>query len=273
MTVMETGEPVSPSCIDYGPAMATTVTSHPPLPRASCACIDDIHSSCLAAWLSSSNQSIHRHSQTDDDHHIPYIAPFDLTYADDVIGVLPYHPQIHHTASHQTHPITVVGISPQCPAPATSMADLGANVCVTSDPSILIDVIDIDPIPLGVAATSPDAPTTFCTKQGYLPIPLLDGSYHYQPFLYNPNATDTILSPAHVMWSSPSISSWRQSGSKDPSVTDTLSFLDSNGNDLLVLPLTTQNGLQYCSNAPTPPMGMRSMLSYLAASVSAASTA
>ena len=62
-------------------------------------------------------------------------------------------------------------------------------MCVTSDPSILIDVIDIDPIPLGVATASPDAPPTLCTKQGYLPIPLLDGSYHYQPFLYNPNAT------------------------------------------------------------------------------------
>ena len=88
-----------------------------------------------------------------------------------------------------------------------------------------------------------------------------------------PQRNDTILSPAHVMWSSPAISSWRQSGSKNPSVTDTLSFLDSNGNDLLVLPLTTQNGLQYCSNAPTPPIGMRSTFTYSAALVSAASTA
>ena len=153
------------------------------------------------------------------------------------------------------------------------MADSGANICVTNDPTILLDMIDIDPIPLGVAATSPDTPTTFCTKQGYLPIPLLDGSYHYQPFLYNPNATDTILSPAHVMWSSPSICSWHQSGSKDSSVTDTLSFLDSDGNDLLVLPLTTHNGLQYCTNAPTPHAAMRSTITYSAATVSAASAA
>jgi hypothetical protein len=163
-------------------------------------------------------------------------------------------------------------MSTQRPEPTTSMADSGANVCVTSNPSILVDMIDIEPIPLGVAATSPDAPTTFCTKQGYLPIPLLDGSYHYQPFLYNPNATETILSPAHVMWSSPSISTWRQSGSKDPTVIDTLSFLDSNGNDLLVLPLTTHNGLQYCSNA-APPIAMRSTLTYSAASVSAPTSA
>ena len=153
------------------------------------------------------------------------------------------------------------------------MVDSGANVCVTSNPLILIGMIGIDPIPLGVAATSPDAPTMFCTKEQGLPIPLMDGSYHYQPFLYNPNASDTILSPAHVMWSSPSISSWHQSGSRDPSVTDTLTFLDANSNDLLVLPLTTHNSLQYCSNAPTPHIAMRSTLTYSAALVSAASSA
>jgi hypothetical protein len=153
------------------------------------------------------------------------------------------------------------------------MADSGANVYVTSNPSILIDMIDIDPIPLGVAVSSTDTPASFCTKQGYLPIPLLDGSYHYQPFLFNPNATDTILSPAHVMWSSPSISSWQQSGSKDPSILDTLSFKDDNGNDLLVLPLTTHNGLQYCTNEPSTQPTFRSTLTYSAAAVNAGSAA
>ena len=153
------------------------------------------------------------------------------------------------------------------------MADSGANVCVTSNPSILIDMIDIDPIPLGVAVSSLDTKASFCTKQGYLPIPLLDGSYHYQPFLFNPNATDTILSPTHVMWSSPSISSWQQSGSKDPSIVDTLSFKDDNGNDLLVLPLTTHNGLQYCTNEPSTQPTFRSMLTYSAAAVNAGSAA
>ena len=128
------------------------------------------------------------------------------------------------------------------------MADTGANVCITGDPSILVDLVDIDPVPLGVAVKSTDTQASLCTKQGFLPIPLLDGSYHYQPFLFNPHASDTILSPAHVMWSSTRIAKWQQSGSKDPSNLDTLSFTDEDGNNLLVLPLTTHNGLQYCTH-------------------------
>ena len=228
--------------------------------RAHTACIDDAHLSSLSDWIYTLSQSVARPPTSVDDNPIPYVAPFDLHYADDVIGVLPYHPEIHHTASYKTHPITVVGLSSPPPWSATSMADSGANVCVTNGPSILIDVIDIDPVPLGVATTSTPTTSTFCTKQGYLPIPLLDGSYHYQPFLYNAHATETILSPAHVMWSSPSIASWCQSGSKDPSAVDTLTFMDSAGNNLLVLPLTSRNGLQYCTNDSTSPTNMTSTL-------------
>lgn len=47
---------------------------------------------------------------------------------------------------------------------------------------------------------------------------------------------------------------------------DTLRFTDVHGNDLLVLPLTTHNGLQYCTHAhpiPPPPV-IRSTLVYSA---------
>ena len=154
------------------------------------------------------------------------------------------------------------------------MADTGANVCITSDESILIDVVDIDPIPLGVAVKSSDVSASLCTRRGFLPIPLLDGSYHYQPFLVNPNASDTILSPAHVMWTSDRIKKWCQSGSKDPLAVDTLSFMNADGNDLLVLPLTTHNGLQYCSHdpPPSPTPVVRSTIMYSACSTSTSST-
>ena len=189
----------------------------------------------------------------DFDWPIPTVAPFDLYFTDDVVGVLPSHPHLIHSAIHNSHPITIVGLTDNHkPPPSSSMADSGANVCITSDESILIDVVDIDPIPLGVAVKSSDVTASLCTRKGFLPIPLLDGSYHYQPFLVNPNASDTILSPAHVMWSSNRIKKWQQSGSKDTLVVDTLSFMDAAGNDLLVLPLTSHNGLQYCSHEPTP---------------------
>ena len=154
----------------------------------------------------------------------PYVAPFDLNFADDVVGVLPYHSDITHSAVHHTHPITISGLNSSNNVKPTSMADSGANVCITGDASILVDLVDIDPIPLGVAVNSKDTESSLCTKQGFLPIPLLNGTYHYQPFLFNPHASETILSPAHVMWSSTSIAKWTQSGSKRPQFTDTLTF-------------------------------------------------
>ena len=148
------------------------------------------------------------------------------------------------------------------------MADSGANVCITGDTSILVDLVDIDPIPLGVAVNSTDRKASLCTKQGFLPIPLLNGTYHYQPFLFNPHASETILSPAHVMWSSSCIAKWNQSGSKDPECMDTLTFMDAANNPLLVLPLTTHNGLQYCTHdKPTTPT-IHSVITYSASTTS-----
>ena len=51
------------------------------------------------------------------------------------------------------------------------MADTGANVCVTGDASILVELVDIDPIPLGAAVKSTDTHASLCTKQGYPPHP------------------------------------------------------------------------------------------------------
>ena len=206
---------------------------------------------------------------------LPHVAPFDLMFADDVVGVLPNHPPIYHSAAHLTHPITIVGLtSADQHHTSSSMADTGANVCVTGDASILVDLVDIDPIPLGVAVKSSDVQASLCTKRGYLPIPLLDGTYHYQPFLFNPNASETILSPAHVMWSSNRFTKWLQSGSKHPSESDTLSFTDTDGHDLLILPLTTHNGLQYCTHThphvSTPVV--RSIITYSASQPSPATT-
>jgi hypothetical protein len=191
-----------------------------------------------------------------------YAPPCTTTSVDDV---LPLTPSLNI-------PITIAGLSTSrdtvdIQPHTSSMADSGANVCITNDPSILINIKEITPIPLGVALSpsTTDSTAAMCTQQGDLPIPLLDGSFHYQPFLINSNATDTILSPAHVMTSSSRIHAWTQSGSKT-ATHDSLTFTDANGTPLLVLPLTTHNGLQYCSHDATPrshssPV-VRSMISY-----------
>jgi hypothetical protein len=72
-----------------------------------------------------------------------------------------------------------MSVQPSC------LADSGTNVCVTNDPSLLIDVVEIDPVPLGVATSSPDAladPTSLCTHKGFLTMALLDSSIYYQTY-------------------------------------------------------------------------------------------
>lgn len=133
-----------------------------------------------------------------------------------------------------------------------TMTDSGANVCLTHNTSILVNIVDIPAIPLGVAVTQTDVTPSLCTKQGFLPIPLLDGTYHYQPFLVNDYATDTILSPIHIMKCSDKIRAWSQSGSKDNPTLNNLVFTGRDGQPLLLLPLTSFNGLQYCSHTSTP---------------------
>ena len=55
------------------------------------------------------------------------------------------------TVIMSTHPATSM------PVPfnvASLMADSGANVCITNDPLILVDICQILPVPLGAAVTS-----------------------------------------------------------------------------------------------------------------------
>jgi hypothetical protein len=178
------------------------------------------------------------------------IYPFDIAHNIDpphFETTLPY-------TSHGDIPITIIGMSltrhPSSDSPimtptGKSMADSGANVCVTHDLSLLTNIEDITPIPLGVAVSTSDHCTPLCTKRGYLPIPLQDGTWHHQPFLYNEHATDTILSPAHIMRSCSRFRAWTQSCNKDDDTKNDLTFMDDNGNSLLVLPLISHNGLQY----------------------------
>jgi hypothetical protein len=105
------------------------------------------------------------------------------------------------------------------PGSVSSLADSGANVCFTNDPSLLIDVIEINPVPLGVATSLPNAPTnptSLCTHKEFLPMALLHGSIHYQPFLVNHDATDTIISPENILNNNHWFHWWTQAGHKLP---------------------------------------------------------
>jgi hypothetical protein len=93
-----------------------------------------------------------------------------------------------------------------------SLADGSANVCLTNDPTLLVDVVDINPVPLGMALTGSKTSTLKCTQKGYMPIPLLNRTLHYQPFLINQHAADTIMSPEHILNNNHQFASWQQEG-------------------------------------------------------------
>jgi hypothetical protein len=138
------------------------------------------------------------------------------------------------------------------PPASSSLADGGTNVCVTNNPTLLVDVIKIDPIPLGIAVRN-KLMSSFCTHKGFLPMPLLDSSIHYQPFLFCLDATDTILSPEHIINNNHKFVHWCQESSKaglgnSCPHTGCFSFYGHNSNLLLLLPLTKNQGFYYCSN-------------------------
>ncbi len=121
-----------------------------------------------------------------------------------------------------------------------------------------MDVVDIDPVPLGTALTGTENSLMMCTQKGYMPYPLLDGTIHYQPFLINQHAADTIMSPKHILNNNHQFASWQQEGRKIPSGSTTshpgsLFFFDSVSTLLLSLPLHQQDGLYYCSHTALLP--------------------
>ena len=77
---------------------------------------------------------------------------------------------------------------------------------------------------------------------GYLPMTREDGMMHYQPFLVNKQALDTIMSPEAIMQSCPDLYLYRQEGFKDTSP-GLLAFYDSSQTLLLWLTLHKKNGL------------------------------
>ena len=135
--------------------------------------------------------------------------------------------------------------------PGFLLVDSGSNVCLTNDLSILENVQDMQPRSLDVAvdqSSSLPRPEMMCTKFGYLPIRLIDGSVHRQKFLYNESASDTILSPEDMVRSSSALRHWVQSGTGGQMGDGCLLF---SGMDevtiLLSLALVKQNGLYYCT--------------------------
>jgi hypothetical protein len=57
--------------------------------------------------------------------------------------------------------------------------DGGAYICITGDLSLLLDLVDIPPMPITVAISGEVSLDDCCTKRGYLPLTLPDGTIYW----------------------------------------------------------------------------------------------
>ena len=84
-----------------------------------------------------------------------------------------------------------------------------------------------------------------CTKRGYLPLQLLDGSTHWQLCFYCKNAVETIISPQAILENIDVFSSWTQTGFKHGRPGQ-IRFDSHDGLLTMKLTLEFHDGLYYC---------------------------
>jgi hypothetical protein len=100
---------------------------------------------------------------------------------------------------------------------SATLIDGGTNICLTGNLNLLlVDVVEIPPLPISVAINREEPHIEdSCTRRGYLPLNLSDGSTHWQLSFYCKNEVETIISPQAILVSSDLFASWTQTGFKE----------------------------------------------------------
>jgi hypothetical protein len=94
---------------------------------------------------------------------------------------------------------------------SATLVDGGANICLTGNLNLLINVFEIPPLPILVSINREEPHIDkSCTQRGYLPLNLLDGSTHWQLCFYCKNGVETIIAPQAILASSEVFASWTQ---------------------------------------------------------------
>jgi hypothetical protein len=127
----------------------------------------------------------------------------------------------------------------------SSMVDGGANICFTGNLSLLVNVVDIPPLPILVAVEGDGTSMAdCCTKRGLLLLTLENGSVYYQMCHYCANAVKTIISPHAILNGSDVFIKWTQKGYKDDSL-GLLCYYSESGLASMEMVLNKQEGLYY----------------------------
>ncbi len=126
------------------------------------------------------------------------------------------------------------------------MMDGNANICVMGILGLLVDVSTIPPLLILVATKSNQLSLNdCCTKCGYLPLTLDDGSVYYQICYYCANALETIISLDAILQSSDILTHRQQEGHRDGSP-GTIHLTSNSGLYSITLTLEKCDGLYYC---------------------------
>jgi hypothetical protein len=80
-----------------------------------------------------------------------------------------------------------------------SLINGGANICITGDINLLVDVVNIPLLSILVALHRDSTLNDYCTARGLLPIQLDDGSVYWQICHYSKNAVETIILPQAIV--------------------------------------------------------------------------
>ncbi len=130
--------------------------------------------------------------------------------------------------------------------PHTGLCDSGANLCMTNNPNLLVDVRPCEPFSISLATSDGgNSHTNVCSHCGLLPLPLIDGTSYYQTCFINPYVSETFISPQAIIDSSAgSFDKWQMEGFSNgrPGV---LSLYSPSGILKMSIQLTQQDGLFY----------------------------
>jgi hypothetical protein len=99
-------------------------------------------------------------------------------------------------------------------APSCGLCNSGANLCMTNNPNLLVDVRPCAPFTILLATSDGGhSHTNVCQCCGLLPLPLIDGTTYYQTCFVNPYALETFILPqAIINFSSGSFNKWQMEG-------------------------------------------------------------
>jgi hypothetical protein len=131
-------------------------------------------------------------------------------------------------------------------APSLGLCDSGANLCMTNNPNLLVDVRPCVPFTIPLATTDGGhSHMNVCQRRGLLPLPLVNGLTYYQTCFVNPYASETFILPQAIIDSSGgSFNKWQMEGFTQgrPGI---LSMYSPLGLLKMAIKLCQQDGLYY----------------------------